>query len=67
LFTLHGVIMIFFFLIRRFQRRSAISSSPSCAARRNLAFPRINLLSWYLYVIGGSSWPLGAGSGTAAV
>jgi cytochrome c oxidase subunit 1 len=53
LFTLHGVIMIFFFLIPSVPATLGNFLIPIMCGTKDLAFPRINLLSWYLYVIGG--------------
>jgi len=53
LFTLHGVIMIFFFLIPSIPATLGNFFVPIMVGAKDLAFPRINLLSWYLYVIGG--------------
>jgi cytochrome c oxidase subunit 1 len=53
LFTLHGVIMIFFFLIPSIPATLGNFLVPIMVGAKDLAFPRINLLSWYLYVIGG--------------
>src|SRR6185295_7043377 len=52
LFTLHGVIMIFFFLIPSIPATLGNFLIPIMCGTKDLAFPRINLLSWYLYVIG---------------
>ena len=52
LFTLHGVIMIFFFLIPAVPSVLGNFVLPLQLGARDLAFPKINLLSWYLYVIG---------------
>jgi cytochrome c oxidase subunit I len=62
LFTMHGVIMIFFFLIPSIPATLGNFFLPMMIGARDLAFPRINLLSWYLLVIGGCSrcspcWP----------
>ena len=54
LFTLHGVIMIFFFLIPSIPATLGNFFIPIMCGTKDLAFPRINLLSWYLYVIGGT-------------
>ncbi|HSG01887.1 MAG TPA: cbb3-type cytochrome c oxidase subunit I [Vicinamibacterales bacterium] len=54
LFTLHGVIMIFFFLIPSVPATLGNFLIPIMCGAKDLAFPRINLLSWYLYVIGGT-------------
>src|ERR1051326_4573159 len=53
LFTLHGVIMVFFFLIPAIPATLGNFFLPMMIGAKDLAFPRINLLSWYLLVIGG--------------
>jgi cytochrome c oxidase subunit 1 len=53
LFTMHGVAMIFFFLIPAVPAVLGNFLVPMMLGARDLAFPRINLLSWYLFVIGG--------------
>ncbi len=52
-FTLHGIVMIFFFLIPSIPATLGNFLIPIMCGTKDLAFPRINLLSWYLYVIGG--------------
>jgi cytochrome c oxidase subunit I len=52
-FTLHGVIMVFFFLVPSIPATLGNFLIPIMCGTKDLAFPRINLLSWYLYVIGG--------------
>ena len=52
-FTLHGVIMIFFFLVPSIPATLGNFLIPLMIGARDLAFPRINLLSWYLLLIGG--------------
>src|SRR5262245_4040745 len=52
LFTAHGVIMIFFFLIPSIPAVLGNFLVPLMLGARDLAFPRINLLSWYIYVLG---------------
>jgi cytochrome c oxidase subunit 1 len=52
-FTLHGVIMVFFFLIPSVPAVLGNFLIPPMIGARDLAFPRINLISWYIYVIGG--------------
>ena len=59
LFTLHGVVMVFFFLIPSIPAVLGNFLVPMMIGARDLAFPRINLLSWYLYMIGGAVRPLG--------
>ncbi len=53
LFTMHGIIMIFFFLIPSIPATIGNFVLPLMLGARDLAFPRINLLSWYLLVGGG--------------
>src|SRR5579871_6141076 len=53
LFTLHGVTMVFFFLIPSIPATLGNFFLPMMIGAKDLAFPRINLLSWYLLVIGG--------------
>ena len=53
LFTMHGVAMIFFFLIPSIPAVLGNFFLPMMIGARDLAFPRLNLLSWYLLVIGG--------------
>ena len=53
LFTMHGVIMVFFFLIPSIPAVLGNFLIPLMIGARDLAFPRINLLSWYVYVVGG--------------
>ena len=53
LFTMHGQIMIFFFLIPSIPAVLGNFLVPLMIGAKDLAFPRINLLSWYLYMCGG--------------
>src|SRR4051812_29208282 len=55
LFTMHGVIMIFFFLIPAIPAVLGNFLIPLMVGARDLAFPRINLLSWYLFMISGTA------------
>ena len=52
-FTMHGVIMVFFFLIPSIPAVLGNFLIPPMIGARDLAFPRINLLSLYIYWIGG--------------
>jgi cytochrome c oxidase subunit 1 len=52
LFTMHGVVMVFFFLIPSIPAVLGNFLVPMMIGAKDLAFPRINLLSWYLYMIG---------------
>jgi cytochrome c oxidase subunit I len=51
-FTLHGIVMIFFFLIPAIPGALGNFILPIMLGAKDLAFPKINLLSWYLYTIG---------------
>jgi cytochrome c oxidase subunit 1 len=63
LFTLHGVIMVFFFLIPSIPATLGNFLIPLMIGARDLAFPRINLLSWYLFMAGAgfAAWSLISG------
>ena len=52
LFTLHGVVMIFFFLIPSIPAVLGNFMLPIMIGAKDLAFPRINLISWYIYLLG---------------
>src|SRR5260370_4731335 len=52
-FTQHGIIMIFFFLIPSIPATLGNFLVPMMIGAKDLAFPRINLLSWYIYIVGG--------------
>ncbi len=52
LFTMHGITMVFFFLIPSIPAVLGNFLIPLMIGARDLAFPRINLLSWYIYIIG---------------
>ena len=53
LFTLHGVVMVWFFLVPAVPVTLGNFILPLMLGARDLAFPRLNLLSWYLFVTGG--------------
>jgi cytochrome c oxidase subunit I len=52
LFSIHGIVMVFFFLIPSIPAVLGNFLVPMMIGARDLAFPRINLLSWYLYITG---------------
>src|SRR4026209_471799 len=52
-FTQHGIIMIFFFLIPSIPATLGNFLIPMMIGAKDLAFPRINLLSWHIYMLGG--------------
>ncbi len=53
-FTMHGVIMVFLFLVPSVPATLGNFCIPIMIGARDLAFPKINLLSWYLYLVGGA-------------
>src|SRR5215510_12223187 len=52
-FTLHGVVMVFFVLLPSVPATLGNFLIPLMIGARDVAFPRINLLSWYLFMSGG--------------
>ena len=52
LFTVHGVVMIFLFIIPGFPGAFGNMVLPIQIGARDVAFPRLNLLSWWFYIIG---------------
>lgn len=52
LFTLHGVIMIFLFIIPSVPASLGNFVLPLMIGAKDVAFPRLNLMSYYIYVIG---------------
>jgi cytochrome c oxidase subunit I len=53
LFSIHGIIMVFFFLVPIAPAVFGNFLIPLMIGARDVALPKINLLSWYLFVIGG--------------
>ena len=52
-FTMHGIVMVFFVLIPAVPAILGNFLIPLMLGARDLAFPTINLLSWYCFVVGG--------------
>ncbi|THB72510.1 MAG: cytochrome c oxidase subunit I [Desulfobacteraceae bacterium] len=52
-FTLHGVIMIFLFIIPALPAVFGNFFLPIQIGADDVFFPKLNLLSWYLYILGG--------------
>jgi len=52
MFTMHGVVMVFFFLIPAVPAVLGNFLIPLMIGARDLAFPKINLMSWYVYNLG---------------
>jgi cytochrome c oxidase subunit 1 len=53
LFTMHGLIMVFFFLIPSIPAVLGNFLLPLMIGAKDLAFPKLNLLSWYVFTLGG--------------
>jgi cytochrome c oxidase subunit I len=52
LFSEHGIIMVFFFLVPSIPATLGNFLIPMMIGARDVAFPRLNLLSWYVFVTG---------------
>jgi len=63
LFTMHGIVMIFFFLIPSIPAVMGNFLVPMMIGTRDVAFPRLNLFSWYLFMTGGTCALLAVGLG----
>jgi cytochrome c oxidase subunit I len=55
LFTVHGVVMVWFFLIPAVPVTLGNFLVPLMLGARDLAFPKLNLISWYLYILAGAA------------
>ena len=53
LFSMHGVVMVWFFLVPAVPTTLGNFLVPLMLGARDLAFPRLNLLSWYLFILAG--------------
>jgi cytochrome c oxidase subunit 1 len=53
LFTMHGVVMVWFFLVPAVPVTLGNFVVPLMLGARDLAFPKLNLASWYMFVAGG--------------
>lgn len=51
-FSMHGIIMVWFFLIPSIPNTLGNFLIPMMIGARDLAFPKLNLLSWHIYTIG---------------
>jgi cytochrome c oxidase subunit I len=54
LFTMHGIIMVWFFLIPSIPNTLGNFIIPMAIGAKDLAFPKLNLLSWYVFMLGAS-------------
>jgi len=50
MFSMHGQVMVFFFLVPSIPATLGNFLIPMMIGAKDLAFPRINLLSWYIYI-----------------
>lgn len=54
IFTVHGVVMIFLFIIPGIPAALGNFMLPLQIGARDVAFPRVNLMSWWFYITGGA-------------
>jgi cytochrome c oxidase subunit 1 len=54
MFTMHGVVMVFLFLIPAIPAVLGNFLVPLMVGAKDLAFPKLNLASWYIYIAGGA-------------
>ncbi len=54
LFTIHGVVMVWFFLIPSIPATFGNFIMPIMIGAKDVAFPRLNRLSWYIFMTGAS-------------
>jgi cytochrome c oxidase subunit 1 len=52
LFSIHGIVMVFFFLVPSIPATLGNFLIPIMIGAKDVAFPRLNLLSWYIFVTG---------------
>src|SRR5262245_13548681 len=62
-FTMHGIVMVFFFLVPVIPAVLGNFALPMMIGAKDLAFPRLNLASWYVYLAGAvlTLWAMLAG------
>lgn len=53
LFTIHGILMVFFFLVPVIPNVFGNFLLPIMLGAKDVAYPRLNLGTWYLFVLGG--------------
>ncbi|MEE3009068.1 MAG: cbb3-type cytochrome c oxidase subunit I, partial [Pseudomonadota bacterium] len=54
MFSLHGIVMVWFFLIPSIPATMGNFLLPLMLGARDMAFPRLNLMSWYVFILGGA-------------
>ena len=52
LFSIHGIIMVFFFLVPSIPATMGNFLIPLMIGARDVAFPKLNLMSWYVFLTG---------------
>ncbi len=52
MFSTHGIIMVFFFLVPSIPATLGNFLIPLMIGARDVAFPKLNLMSWYIFVTG---------------
>jgi len=52
LFSMHGIVMVWFFLVPSIPATLGNFLVPLMIGARDVAFPKLNLLSWYIFIIG---------------
>jgi cytochrome c oxidase subunit I len=52
MFSTHGIVMVFFFLVPSIPATLGNFLIPMMIGARDVAFPRLNLMSWYLFITG---------------
>src|SRR5512140_2065581 len=52
MFSIHGIVMVFFFLVPSIPATLGNFLVPMMVGAKDLAFPKINLASWYMYIVG---------------
>ncbi|HEY6291910.1 MAG TPA: cbb3-type cytochrome c oxidase subunit I [Terriglobia bacterium] len=63
LFTAHGLVMIFFFLTQSIPTVLGNFLIPIMIGARDVAFPKLNLLSWYIYMLGATVFIISLATG----
>ena len=53
LFSIHGIVMVWFFLIPSIPTTLGNFLIPMMIGAKDMAFPKLNLASWYIFVFGG--------------
>ncbi len=54
LFSMHGIVMVWFFLIPSIPNTLGNFLIPMMIGAKDLAFPKLNLASWYVFMLGGA-------------